>query len=284
MKKGVSFFSFGMGVDLLEAARQSASAGYEGVEPVLSEDGSLNVRTPDADIQALRRQVEDLGLRVCSVGAWNLWEHNLAGNDKKAGEYAQTIIRRQIDCAAMLGADAVLVVPGWVGTGFAPGTVSYDQAYDNARERLAQLAPYAESAGVSIGVENVWNKFLLSPLEMKRFLDEIDSPNVGAYFDVGNILYIGYPDQWIRILGAKHIKRIHFCDSRPNVAGLDSFVDLLAGDVDYHAVMQSLRDIGYDGWVTVEFLPNYKQFSYQSIINAKLSLDQILKIPTEGKA
>ncbi|NLD52052.1 MAG: sugar phosphate isomerase/epimerase, partial [Clostridiales bacterium] len=255
MNKGVSFFSFEMDVNLLEAAKQAASAGYEGVEPVLSKNGSLNMHTPDSEIKAFRRQVEDLGLRVCSVGAWNLWEHNLAGDDRQAAEYAQRIIRRQIDCAALLGADAVLVVPGWVGTGFAPGIVSYDRAYDNAQHRLAELAPYAQSAGVGIAVENVWNKFLLSPLEMRRFLEEINNPFVGAYFDVGNILYIGYPDQWIRILGARHVKRIHFCDSRPNVAGLESFVDLLAGDVDYYAVMQALRDIGYDGWVTVEFLP-----------------------------
>jgi L-ribulose-5-phosphate 3-epimerase len=140
------------------------------------------------------------------------------------------------------------------------------------------LAPYAQAAGVSIGVENVWNKFLLSPLEMKRFLDEINSPFVGAYFDVGNIIYIGYPDQWIRILGQKHIKRIHFSDARSEQAGLGMFVDLLAGDVDFAAVMTALRDIGYDGWITVEFLPNYKCFPYQAITNARLSLDTILDI------
>lgn len=278
MKKGVSFFSFGQDVNLLEAAQQAAKAGYEGVELVLSESGSLNMKTSEAELSALRRQIEGLGLSVCSVGAWNLWENNLAGNDEKAGAYAQDIIKKQIDCAQALGADAILVVPGWVGTNFAPGITSYDQAYDNAQRRLAQLAPYAQAAGVAIGVENVWNKFLLSPLELRRFLDEIDSPFVGAYFDVGNIIYIGYPDQWIRILGQKHIKRIHFSDARGEQAGLGMFVDLLAGDVDFAAVMAALRDIGYDSWITVEFLPNYKHFPFQAITNARLSLDTILNI------
>jgi hexulose-6-phosphate isomerase len=126
-------------------------------------------------------------------------------------------------------------------------------------------------------VENVWNKFLLSPLEMRRFLDEIGSDYVGAYFDVGNIIYIGYPDQWMRILG-KRIKKLHFCDCRFDQCGLGMFVDLFEGDVDFEAVMRAARDIGYDDWAIVEFLPNYKRFPYQSIINAKLSMDTIMNI------
>ena len=112
---------------------------------------------------------------------------------------------------------------------------------------------------------------------MKRCLDEIGSPWVGAYFDVGNIIYIGYPDQWIRILGDR-IKKLHFCDCRFDQSGLGMFVDLFEGDVDFEAVMHAVRDIGYDDWAIVEFLPNYKRFPYQSIINAKLSLDTIMGI------
>lgn len=273
MKKGVSFYTFPQDVDLLEACQQCAAAGYEGVELVLSENGSLNMGVSDAELVRIKTLVEDQGLKVSSVGAWNLWEHNLASNDKKDADYAKSIIKKQIDCAQAFGADTVLVVPGWVGTNFAPGIVRYDQAYENSQRALLELAPYAEAAGVAIGVENVWNKFLLSPLEFKRFLDEIASNYVGAYFDVGNIIYIGYPDQWIHILGKKHIKKLHFCDCRSEQAGLGMFVDLFEGDVNFQTVMQSIRDIDYDGWINVEFLPNYKRYPYQSIINAKLSLD-----------
>ena len=278
MKKGVSFFTFGPNADILEAARQTAQAGYDGVELVLSEAGPLNMKTTDRELGALRRQIEDLGLSVCSVGAWNLWEYNLAGTDRKAANHARDIVRKQIDLAASLGADTVLVVPGWVGSSFAPGIIPYEVVYDNAQEALRALAPHAAAAGVSIGIENVWNKFLLSPLEFRRFLDEINSPFVGAYFDVGNIIYIGYPEQWIRILGGRHVKKVHFCDCRGEQAGLGMFVDLFEGDVDFEAVMKALRDIGYNDWATVEFLPNYRRFPYQSIINARLSLDRILAI------
>ena len=113
---------------------------------------------------------------------------------------------------------------------------------------------------------------------MKRFLDELDSDYIGAYFDVGNIIYIGYPDQWIEILGKKHLKKLHFCDCRADQAGLGMFVDLFEGDVDFEAVMRAVRSIGYDDWITVEFLPNYKRFPYQSIVNAKLSLNQIMTL------
>ena len=277
MKKAVSFYTFDQTVDLREACEQCAAAGYDGVELVLSENGSLNMRMSDRDLLQIRSMVEDMGLSICSVGAWNLWEHNLASNDAAEAERAKAVIRRQIDCAAAFGADTILVVPGWVGTNFAPGIVRYDEVYDNAQRALSELSEYAAAAQVSMGVENVWNKFLLSPLEMKRFLDEIGSPFVGCYFDVGNIIYIGYPDQWIDILGS-HIKRLHFCDCRGEQAGLGMFVDLFEGDVDFEQVMAAVHRIGYDAWATVEFLPNYRRFPYQSIINAKLSLDQILKL------
>ena len=282
MKTGVSFFTFGPECEILEASRQSAAAGYDGVELVLSEAGPLNMKTSEKSLLSLRREIGNMGLSVCSVGAWNLWEYNLAGTDRKAAEHARDIVKKQIECAAALGADTVLVVPGWVGTNFALGVIPYDVAYDNARQALAGLAPFAAGAKVSIGIENVWNKFLLSPLEFRRFLDEINSPFVGAYFDVGNIIYIGYPDQWIRILGSRHIKKVHFCDCRGEQAGLGMFVDLFEGDVDFEAVMKALREIGYDDWATVELLPNYRRFPYQSVINARLSLDRILAIDTDA--
>ncbi len=277
MKQGVSFYTFDEKVNYREAMEQSKKAGYDGVELVVSETGELNMKTTEKEMRALRTMAEDMGLSVCSVGAWNLWSNNLVSDDKKIAEYAKDIIRQQLLSAAVCGADTILVVPGYVGTPFGPGIVSYEVAYERSQEALRELSEYAAQLKVAIGVENVWNKFLLSPLEMKRFLDEINSDYVGAYFDVGNIIYIGYPDQWMRILG-KRIKKLHFCDCRFDQAGLGMFVDLFEGDVDFEAVMHTAKEIGYDDWAIVEFLPNYKRFPYQSIINAKLSMDTIMNI------
>ena len=275
MKTGVSFYTFGQDVDLREACEQAKRAGYDGVEICISEQGQLNMKTGEKELLRIRRMAGDLGLEICSVGAWNMWEHNRAGEDEADARYACDIAKKQVECAQAFGADAVLIVPGWVDTNFAPGVVRYDVAYENSQRRLAALAPFAEAAGVCLAVENVWNKLLLSPLETRRFLDEIGSDFVGAYFDVGNIIYIGYPDQWIDILSHR-IKRLHFCDARADQAGLGMFVDLFEGDVDFAAVMRSVRRVGYDSWATVEFLPNYKMFPYQSVINARLSLERIL--------
>ena len=278
MKIGVSFYTFDQKVDYAEAIDQSAKAGYDGVEFILSETGQLNMKTSDKDILVLRKAANDAGMEVCSVGAWNLWEFNLVNDDPKISNYARDIIKKQIDIAQACGADTILCIPGWVGTPFAPGIVPYDVAYERAQKILSELASYAEAAKVYIGVENVGNGFLLSPLEMRSFIDEIGSDYMGAYFDLGNILYsAGYPDQWIRILGHR-IKKIHFDDFRCDVGGMGGFVDLFAGDVDYEAVMRAMKDIGYDDWATVEFLPNYRRFPYQSIINARYSMDRILEI------
>jgi len=277
MKQGVSFFTFGEDVNLREAMEQSSKANYDGVEIVLGETGELNMKTTEKEMLATKRMAESFGLSICSVGAWNLWSNNLVSDDKNIASYAKDIVKQQLTAAAAYGADTILVVPGYVGTPFSPGIVSYDVAYDRAQAALSELAEFAAKMKVCIGVENVWNKFLLSPIEMKRFVDEIDSEYVGVYFDVGNIIYIGYPDQWIRILG-KRIKKLHFCDCRFDQCGLGMFVDLFEGDVDFEAVMHAIRDIGYDDWAIVEFLPNYRRFPYQSIINAKLSMNTIMDI------
>ena len=99
-----------------------------------------------------------------------------------------------------------------------------------------------------------WNKFLLSPLEMRDFIDSFNSDFVGSYFDVGNVLLTGYPEQWIRILG-KRTKRVHIKDFKKSTGTVEGFVDLLEGDVDFDGVKKALADIGYDGYVTAEMLP-----------------------------
>jgi len=278
MKQGVSFYTFDEKVNYREAMEQCAKAGYEGVELVVSETGELNMKTTEKEMLAMKEMAAGMGLEICSVGAWNLWANNLVCDDRKTVDYAKDIIKQQLTAAAACGADTILVIPGWVGTPFAPGIVPYDIAYERAQAALAGLAEFAARMKVCMGIENVGNSFLLSPLEMKRFIDEINSDYVGAYFDIGNILYSsGYPDQWIRILGGR-IKKIHFDDYRYGVPGLAGFVDLFEGDVDFEAVMRAIRDTGYDDWAIVEFLPNYKRFPYQSIINAKLSMDVVMGI------
>jgi hexulose-6-phosphate isomerase len=279
MKNGASFYSFPQDCDLRYSMQTMKDAGYHGVELVLGSAGDITMNTPDVKIKEIAAMARDIGVEVCTIGTWLLWEYNFVSEDAKERDYTRDTIKKQLDIAAICGADTVLVVPGYCGTEFAPNQplVRYDHAYGRAQESLGMLADYAKERKVSIGIENVWNRFLLSPVEVARFLDEIGSNYVGAYFDVGNIIYIGYPQHWIEILG-KRIKKIHICDYRASQAGLGAFVDALAGDVDFAEVMKSLRSIGYDDYLTYEMLPNYPKFPYQSMIYGSLSLDKILTL------
>ncbi|GHU97751.1 hexulose-6-phosphate isomerase [Clostridia bacterium] len=276
MKKGISIWSFKTGT-LAEAFALGKKAGFDGVEVALNEDGELGLSATDAQLAGIKRQAADAGLELYSVATGLYWKYSLTSNDKAQREKAKSIVRKQLETAAALGCDTVLVVPGAVSVSFAPelGVVPYDAAYDRAGEAVKELAPYAEKLKVAIGLENVWNNFLLSPLELRDFIDKIGSQYVGSYFDVGNVVYTGYPEQWIRILG-KRIRKVHFKDYRRAAGGVHGFVDLLAGDTDYPAVMTALKEIGYGGWVTGEMLPAYTHHAEQILFNTCNSMKRII--------
>ena len=146
-------------------------------------------------------------------------------------------------------------------------------AYDRALEAVKKLAPIAEEAGIQIGLENVWNSFLLSPLEFRDFIDKVGSPNVGIYLDTGNMRISGYPEQWIKIMG-KRIFKVHFKDFRVSCSDM---VDLLAGDVDWPKVMAAFKAVGYEGWASAEMIPAYTHASTQIVYNTSASMDRIMK-------
>ena len=177
MKQGISLFSFSENTDVRWMFEHAKKAGYDGVEPVLSESGYLNPQTPEKDVLAMKRMADDMGLEIPSVGVWSLWQNNLVSDSEKTRQKAFGIVQKQIEAAYLLGAKTILVVPGYVGCNFVehPEKIRYDIAYERAQDALSRLAPEAKAADVAIGIENVWNRFLLSPLETRRFLDEIGS-------------------------------------------------------------------------------------------------------------
>lgn len=284
MKKGINYWSFRPGTTAAEAVALASSSGFGGLEFCLDADGDVSLSSSDRQLQEIRQRAQDSGLELPSLASWLVWENNLVSDDAGVRDRASGIIRRQIDVAHALGAATVLVVPGYVGVDFVSPSevVRYDHAYERALHAISELAPYAEHAGVRIGVENVWNKFLLSPLEMRAFIDEINHPSVGVYFDIGNALLTGYPEQWIRILGSR-IVAVHVKDYRRSPGGFDSFVDLLAGDVDFPAVNEALVEVGYRGYVTAEMMPTYRFHTDQMALNASASMDRIFDWSTSDK-
>jgi hexulose-6-phosphate isomerase len=153
--------------------------------------------------------------------------------------------------------------------------VPYARAYENSRAALRRLAQTAgEKHRVYLVVENCPGKFLTSPLEFARFLDEVDSPWVRACFDTGNAQWYGFPEHWIPVLGAR-IKRVHLKDNRLVGSGLVLPTPLLAGDVNWTSVRETLRAIGYDSWVTAEVLPPYRYHSERLIHDTSAAIDAI---------
>lgn len=276
MKKGISIWSFPE-APLCDSFALAKDAGFDGVEVALAESGELSLTTSEKDILKVKNQANDAGIELYSVASGLYWDYWLNADCKEERQKAKDIVKRQLDTAKLLGCDTILVIPGCVNADFAnpDKVVDYKTTYERSLEALTELKEYAEKVEVSIGLENVWNKFLLSPMEMRDFIDKIGSDYVGSYLDIGNTLANGYPEHWVRILADK-IKKVHFKDYRKAAGGLHGFVDLLAGDVNYPEVMKALGEVGYDGWVSAEMIPNYTYYTEAIIYNTSYSMDKIL--------
>jgi L-ribulose-5-phosphate 3-epimerase len=262
--KSISYWSFKGGLEdkaaLDDVFAEAKRLGFEAVELALG-NNEVNLKTTKAQCEAIRERADKAGVALSSVATGLYWDTSLTDPKATVREKAKKITRTLIDVAKWLGQDAVLVVPGAVDVFFNPDApvVSYDEVWTRSLESLKELAPYAEESRVHVCLENVWNKFLLSPLEMRNFVDEINSPYVGCYFDVGNATLLGFPQQWVRILGSR-IKRVHVKGFKTTWLGdkwtlVGEFCDLLAGTVPWAETMKALRDVGYNGPVTAEMLP-----------------------------
>jgi hexulose-6-phosphate isomerase len=280
--KGISYWSFPGGLDgskpVAEAFAEAKRAGFESVEVCLSAVGDVSMATTEQSARSVLRMAADEGIRISSVACGLFWGKSLTACDAASRAEALAIGRHLIRVASWLDAGAVLVIPGAVDVFFDPAApvVDVSVVWSRAVEAIGTLLPNAESNRVVLAVENVWNKFLTGPVELRTFIDEFSSPWVGSYLDIGNAMVNGYPEQWIRLLG-KRIARVHFKDFRRSVGTADGFVDLLSGDVDWPAVVAALGEVGYSGFVTAEMIPLYKHYPEVLIENTSRAMDAILR-------
>lgn len=245
MKKGLNQCGLPQGLTRREQFERAKKAGFEGIE------FDINEELPQSEVDEIKSLIKEFELPVTSLMAGSLWQYNLTSNDENNRNKAKELIKYIITLAKELGADTVLVVPGVVNE-----DVTYNEAYENAYNSLIEMKPFIEKMQIYVGIENVWNKFLTTAYEMRDFIDKIDCEYVGAYFDIGNVLINGYPEYWIEILG-KRIKKVHIKDFKTNAGGggFFGFVDLGAGEVNWTRVMDALRKIGYDDYLSCEVVP-----------------------------
>jgi len=245
MKKALSQIIYGGDGDLEGVLERVREWGYEGFELVMGRGGSIALDATDADYKRLAGASKKTGVTYASICVSGSGEGSLTDDDPARRELRKEEIRKSIQAAAALDVDCILVVPGAVTK-----QVPYDVAYERVVEEMKDLAGAAERARVNLGIENVWNKLFVSPLDMRDAIDRIGSEYVGCFFDVGNFVFWSFPEQWIRILAGR-IKKVHFKDFK--LADMKcEFPQLMQGQVDWPAVMAALRDIGYDNFVISE--------------------------------
>jgi L-ribulose-5-phosphate 3-epimerase len=240
IKKGIMYATIGVKGSVLEKLKAVKEAGFEGVEPM----GGMNQNE-------VKSALDETGLKAASVCCHSHWDKPLSDPNPAVREAGLTGLRQTLKDAKHYGATSVLFVPAVVSK-----KVSYADAYKRSQEEIRKVLPLAEELGVKIAIENVWNQFLLSPLEAARYIDEFNSPAIGWHFDVGNVLNFGFPEQWISILG-KRIQKLHikeFSRKRRDAEGLWKGFDVqfLEGDNDWPSVMKALDDIGYQSWGIAE--------------------------------
>jgi len=236
MKIGITQIVLG-NATLEETLALCQEAGYEAVELVFTEDKDLNVHMGRDDLLNVRQRCEAAGVEIGSVIASYAEGGNLLSRNPVEREKRCKCLARSLEIAGVLGADGILLHPGQLS---ADGT--YEEAWNDLRDALKEMAAVAEANRAAIGLENVWNKFLLSPKEACQFIDEVGSPWVGIYLDTANMMAYGYTEHWIRSL-VWRIKKIHFKDFKRQE---HRFVNLLEGDTNWPMVMHELRQAGYD--------------------------------------
>lgn len=242
LRKALQFGMLPKNLSDADKFKLAKECGFEGIE------GS-----PIKDLDAARklgRLARQAGVPIHSI-VYGGWGAPFSDPDPKVIKKGLAGMETALRSAKALGADTVLLVPANLNE-----NVGYGDAYKRSQEHIRKLLPLAKELDIVIAVENVWNKFLLSPLEFARYVDEFESPWLKAYFDVGNVILFGYAQDWIRTLG-KRIVKIHLKDFKRKGY---QWKNLLDGDVNWKQVRLALEEVGYNGFLTPELSGGNKAY------------------------
>jgi len=245
MKKAVQIYMLPKNLSYADRFKLAGDLGFEGVEAQTIDDPRV--------AEEIKRASEDARVPIHSVMNMAHWENPLSSSDPTVVKRSLDGMKTSLHNAKLWGAETVLLVPGVV-----TANITYQEAWTRSQKNIRTLIPLAEELQIIICIEEVWNKFLLSPLEMATYVDDFKSPWIMQYFDVGNVVIHGYPQDWIQTLGQR-FRKVHLKDFKVLSHGFSpfqtEFVNLGDGDIDWAAVRQAFADVGYTGWTTTELDP-----------------------------
>ncbi len=241
----------------------AAAKGLDGVELTVGDQLPIDIAGAECRRIAEHAKRKKVGLRTLASGSG--WGCSLGAADAAERKQAADFLRKYIQIAQWIGAETVLVVPGATRISFEAGhpELPYRLVWDNVTAEVKKLVPFIEEHQVNVGLENVWNRFLISPMEWKLFLDQFKSDYVGIYFDAGNACIYGRAHDYPDLLG-KYLKAVHLKNFQEQNSGgtlFDFTTDLFEGDLDYKALWQALQKVGYKGAMTVEMIPFSGKFT-----------------------
>jgi len=275
MKSALNAWSCPNDMDFKAMFQALKKAGFDGVELNLDLPGrsahSLTLDTTERQLQEIKAISQDCNLPIASISSSLYQSETLGADDPAARAHTRLILETQLRFADTLGATGILIVPGGITE-----NRSILKAWENCQESLLKMKDVIAGGKAMVGVENVWNNFFLSPVEMARFIDELNIPHLGAYFDVGNVAIFSWPEYWIEALG-KRIVKVHVKDFKKSGSNAGHFVNLLEGSIRWDKVMQALRNAGYDDYLTAELagMPNTPEYLFNITKNA---LDEIISM------
>ena len=279
MIKGISYLSFENGLSNNEsiesALSQTKNNGFDALELSVSSEGVINTNTSKAECELIRKKIEDSGVFVDSIATGMSWGVSPTSNDKSIREKSISLHQDALKVASFLDCKALLFVPGVVKSPISPDIVRYDKALDRLREAINQMLPIAEDLKVDLCMENVWNGFFYSPIELRDFVDSFDSDRLGVYLDIGNLIgYQQHPPHWIELLNSR-IKRVQIKDFQENFdwTGSFSFCDIGAGDVPWKETIAALEAIQYKSTIIAEMLP----WDETILSRTSAAMDQLFK-------
>ena len=277
MIKGISYLSFENGLanneSIESALSQTKSNGFDALELSVSSEGVINTDTSKAECEIIRKKIDDSGIFVDSIATGMSWGVSPTSDDESIREKSISLHQDALKVASYLDCKALLFVPGVVKSPISPEIVRYDRALDRLREAINQMLPIAEDLNVDLCMENVWNGFFYSPIELRDFVDSFDSDKLGVYLDIGNLIgYQQYPPHWIELLNSR-IKRVQIKDFQENFdwTGSYSFCDIGAGDVPWNETITALNSIQYESTIIAEMLP----WDETILSRTSLAMDQL---------